>query len=98
MKKFDLKSMSVCGWLVALFVIFPVLLVGETLTTGGLVIGCVIALLAVFVAYMGINATGRMAQCSTGASSGADLQGRASACWWLSEVTCSECWTKGGGR
>lgn len=57
MKKFDLKSMSVCGWLVALFVIFPVLLVGETLTTGGLVIGCVIALLAVFVAYMGINAT-----------------------------------------
>lgn len=57
MKKFDLKSMSVCGWLVALFVIFPVLLVGETLTTGGLVIGCVIALLAVFVAYTGINAT-----------------------------------------
>lgn len=51
--------MSVCGWLVALFVIFPVLLVGETLTTGGLAIGCVIALLAVFVAYMGINATGK---------------------------------------
>lgn len=59
MKKFDLKSMSVCGWLVALFVIFPVLLVGETLTTGGLAIGCVIALLAVFVAYMGVNATGK---------------------------------------
>lgn len=57
MKKFDLKSMSVCGWLVALFVIFPVLLVGETLTTGGLVIGCVIALLGVFTAYIGINAT-----------------------------------------
>lgn len=51
--------MSVCGWLVALFVIFPTMLAGETLLTGGLVVGCVIALLAVFAAYMGINATGK---------------------------------------
>lgn len=57
MKKIDLKSMSVCGWLIALFIIFPTLLVGETLETGGLIIGCVIALLVVFFAYMGINAT-----------------------------------------
>lgn len=49
--------MSVCGWIVALLVIFPVMLVGETLVTGGLVIGCIIALLGVFFVYMGINAT-----------------------------------------
>lgn len=49
--------MSVCGWIVALLVIFPVMLVGETLVTGGLVIGCIIVLLGVFFAYMGVNAT-----------------------------------------
>lgn len=57
MKRIDWKNMSVCGWIVALLVIFPVMLVGETLVTGGLVIGCIIALLGVFFVYMGINAT-----------------------------------------